>query len=131
MRLPRDGNTYEKSYANSAPPVAIVMGKYSPAMGDSAIYDALGGGWPKILDVLPAADAKGNFGSIGAVITRCDCAYKTRTEWRMDKPGRRPCWPISKKTTSIFRTTYDGKDLEPTVSCPQRFPNMLVNGAGR
>ena len=48
----------------------------------------------------------------------------------MDRAGRESLLADIEKETVDFQDNYDGKDREPTVALPARFPNMLVNGAG-
>ena len=113
-----------RPYRKSAKIVGDVMGNYHPH-GDSAIYDALARlaqDWSMRVMLI---DGQGNFGSMDP-----DPPASMRyTEARLAKVAMTLLEDLDKDTVD-FTPNYDGSRQEPQV-LPARFPNLLVNGAGR
>ena len=118
------GHTPDKKYVKSARVVGDVMGKYHPH-GDQAIYDALVRMAQDFSMRLQLIDGQGNFGSVDGDPP----AAMRYTECRLAKPAMALLDDIDKDTVD-FQANYDGNEHEPVV-LPARYPNLLVNGAGR
>ncbi|MDE5836659.1 MAG: DNA gyrase subunit A [Paramuribaculum sp.] len=116
------GNTSDHPFKKSANCVGDVMGKYHPH-GDSSIYGTvvrLAQPWAMRYTLV---DGHGNFGSVDG-----DGAAAMRyTEVRLKKIGEDMLTDI-KSDTVDFQPNYDNTRMEPVV-LPNRFPNLLVNGA--
>ena len=116
------GNTSDHPHKKSANAVGEVMGKYHPH-GDSSIYGTvvrLAQPWALRYTLV---DGHGNFGSIDG-----DGAAAMRyTEVRLQKMGEEMLRDIDADTVD-FQPNYDNSRREPVV-LPNRFPNLLVNGA--
>jgi DNA gyrase subunit A len=113
-----------RAYRKSARLVGDVMGKYHPH-GDSSIYDAMARMAQDWAMRVPLIDGQGNFGSMDPDPP----AAMRYTEARLAKVAMSLLDDIDKDTVD-FQDNYDGSESEPTV-LPARYPNLLVNGAGR
>jgi DNA gyrase subunit A len=115
-------NFYNRPYKKSARVVGDVIGKYHPH-GDTAVYDTvvrLAQEWAMRERLV---DGQGNFGSVDG-----DSPAAMRyTEVRLTKLAGEMLADLDKDTVD-FIPNYDEKETEPVV-LPNRFPNLLVNGA--
>ncbi|MDZ7754405.1 MAG: DNA gyrase subunit A [Gammaproteobacteria bacterium] len=117
-----NNNSWNRPYVKCARVVGDVLGKYHPH-GDTATYDALVRMAQDFAMRNPLIDGQGNFGSVDG---DPPAAYRY-TECRMTKLSTALLEDIEKETVE-FVPNYDEKEKEPTV-LPNRFPNLLVNGA--
>ena len=118
----KDGNTFDKSYRNSAKSVGNIMGNFHPH-GDSSIYDAMvrmSQDW-KNREIL--VEMHGNNGSMDGDPP----AAMRYTEARLSEIAGYLLQDIEKKTVP-FAWNFDDTEKEPTV-LPAAFPNLLVNGS--
>ena len=119
------GLSPDKPHRKCARIVGDCLGKYHPH-GDSSVYDALVRMAQPFPCVCPMVDGQGNFGSIDG-----DSAAAMRyTEARMTPIGAAEMLRDIEKDTVPFRLNFDDTLKEPDM-LPARFPNLLVNGAGR
>ena len=118
------GYEWNKPYRKSARVVGDVIGKYHPH-GDQAVYDALVRMAQDFSMRLPLIDGQGNFGSVDGDPP----AAMRYTEVRLEKVANALLEDLDKDTVD-FQENYDSSEREPKV-LPARFPNLLVNGAGR
>ena len=119
-----NGQTHDKPYRKCATAVGDVMGRYHPH-GDGAVYDALVRMAQPFSMRLMLLDGQGNFGSMDG---DPPAAYRY-TEVRMAKAAQALLEDIDRETVD-FVPNYANERKEPVV-LPARFPNLLVNGAGR
>ena len=118
-----NGYDWNKSYRKSARIVGDVIGKYHPH-GDASIYFALVRMAQDFSMRVMLVDGQGNFGSVDG-----DSPAAMRyTEVRLAKPAHALLEDIDKNTVD-YQDNYDNSEREPVVH-PDRFPNLLVNGAG-
>ncbi|MBD5214475.1 MAG: DNA gyrase subunit A [Bacteroidales bacterium] len=116
------GNTSSHPHKKSANCVGEVMGKYHPH-GDSSIYGTvvrMAQPWSLRYTLV---DGHGNFGSVDGD----GPAAMRYTEVRLEKIGEEMLADIDADTVD-FQPNYDNSRQEPVV-LPNRFPNLLVNGA--
>ncbi len=117
-----NNNSWNRPYVKCARVVGDVLGKYHPH-GDTATYDALVRMAQDFAMRNTLIDGQGNFGSVDG---DPPAAYRY-TECRMTRLSTALLEDIEKETVE-FVPNYDEKEKEPTV-LPNRFPNLLVNGA--
>ena len=117
-----NGYRPDRSYVESAKPVADTMGNYHPH-GDLAIYDTLVRLAQPWAMRYPMVDGQGNFGSRG----NDGAAAMRYTECKMTPLAMEMVRDIEKNTVD-FQPNYDGKTSEPVV-LPSRVPNLLINGS--
>ena len=116
------GNTPDKPHRKCARIVGDCLGKYHPH-GDSSVYGALVHLAQDFSMRAPLVDGHGNFGSIDG-----DSAAAMRyTEARMAPLAMQMLRDLEKDTVP-FRLNFDDTLKEPDM-LPDRFPNLLVNGA--
>jgi DNA gyrase subunit A len=115
-------NFYNRPYKKSARVVGDVIGKYHPH-GDTAVYDTLVRMAQTWTMREPLVDGQGNFGSLDG-----DSPAAMRyTEVRLTRLAGEMLADLDMDTVD-FVPNYDEQETEPAV-LPNRFPNLLVNGA--
>ncbi|MEM1025900.1 MAG: DNA gyrase subunit A [Myxococcota bacterium] len=115
-------NFFNRPYKKSARVVGDVIGKYHPH-GDAAVYDTLVRLAQPFSMREMLVDGQGNFGSIDGDPP----AAMRYTEVRLTKLASEMLADLDKDTVD-FVPNYDEQESEPVV-LPNRFPNLLVNGA--
>jgi DNA gyrase subunit A len=115
-------NYHNRPYRKSARVVGDVMGQFHPH-GDSAIYDTVVRMAQPFSMREVLIDGQGNFGSIDGDPP----AAMRYTEVRLTKLSSELLADLEKDTVD-FVPNYDDSTREPVVM-PNRFPNLLVNGA--
>ena len=115
-------NVYNRAHKKAARVVGDVIGKYHPH-GDQAVYDTLVRLAQDFSMRERLVDGQGNFGSIDGDPP----AAMRYTEVRLTKLSGELLADLDKDTVD-FQPNYDGHEHEPVV-LPNRFPNLLVNGA--
>ncbi len=115
-------NFFNRPYKKSARVVGDVIGKYHPH-GDAAVYDTVVRLAQEFSMREPLIDGQGNFGSVDGDPP----AAMRYTEVRLTKLASEMLADLDKDTVD-FQPNYDDQETEPVV-LPNRFPNLLVNGA--
>ena len=122
--MQRLGLDFNKKHMKSSKVVGDTMGDFHPH-GNLAIYDALVRMAQEFSMRLPLIDGQGNFGSVDGDPP----AAERYTEARLSKIAQFLLDDLDKDTVD-FKPNYDDRLEEPSV-LPAKFPNLLVNGAGR
>ncbi|MCK6552237.1 DNA gyrase subunit A [Myxococcota bacterium] len=115
-------NFYNRPYKKSARVVGDVLGKYHPH-GDAAAYDTVVRMAQPFSMRATLIDGQGNFGSVDGDPP----AAMRYTEVRLTRLAGEMLADIEKDTVD-FTPNYDDSTVEPVV-LPNRFPNLIVNGA--